>query len=97
MHVLETHMPQKYPVIEWLDLMELLEAIQVEVELKKNSDYWDQKKLKFRPIFKAFWAEKINKINAFCYFYMFFLKYRTSPFSCTFIKQTLKIDPSMIV
>ena len=40
----KNHMPQKYPVIEWLDLMELLEVILVEVELSKSSNYLDLKK-----------------------------------------------------
>ena len=44
MHVQKTHIPQKYPVIEWLGPMELLVATLEEVELGKNSNYLDLKK-----------------------------------------------------
>ena len=54
MLVLKTHMLQKYPVIEWLGLMELLEGILGEVELGKNLNYLDLKKYLFRAILNLF-------------------------------------------
>ena len=68
MLALKTHMPQKYPVIEWLDQMELLEDTQEEVESGKSLNYLDLKKQLFSLILRIFYVKKPSKINVFLIF-----------------------------
>ena len=65
MLALKIHMPQKYPVIEWLDQMELLEDTLEEVEWGKSLDYLDLKKQTFSLILRIFYVKKPSKINIF--------------------------------
>ena len=65
MLVLKTHMLQKYPVIESLDLMEALVATLGEVELGKSSNYLDLKRYRFSPISGLFYIKKVSIINVF--------------------------------
>ena len=58
-------MHQKYPVIEWLDQMELLEDTLEEVEWSKSLNYLNLKKQAYSPIFGIFYVKKPSKINVF--------------------------------
>ena len=65
-------MPQKYPVIELLDQMELLEDTLEEVEWSKSLNYLDLKKQPFSLILQIYYVKKPSKINIFWSFYLIF-------------------------